>query len=42
MQLTFSLKELADHFPKIDSERINQVWTALRIINDLNADHWDR
>ena len=42
MQLAFSKEELADHFPKIDSERINRVWTALRIINELDSDRWDR
>lgn len=42
MQIAFSLKQLSVHFPKIDSERINQVWTALRIINELDSDRWDK
>lgn len=42
MQLAFSKEELAVHFPKIDSERINKVWTALQIINELDGDRWDR
>ena len=42
MQLAFSKEELALHFSEINTERINQVWTALRIINELNTDRWDK
>lgn len=42
MQLAFSKEELAKHFPKIEKERINKVWTALQIINELDGDRWDK
>lgn len=42
VQITFSFFKLAEHFPEIEKERINKVWYALQIINDLNTDRWDR
>ena len=41
MEINFSKKQLAEHFPEIEQKEINSVWLALNIINDLNKDHFD-